>query len=120
MADQRQHEVFGGHAEWQAALEPYPHGLRPALDDGLRRQHMRQLARSDTEGQRAQPAMRTGVAVATDDQATRKAEAEFGPDDMDDALTGFVDIEHRNPAGRGFDPQRRQQLLPDLDGVGPP
>ena len=81
---------------------------------------MRQLARSDTEGQRAQPAMRAGVAVAADDQATRKAEAEFGPDDMDDALTGLVDIEHRDPAGRGFDPQGRQQFLPDLDGAGPP
>ena len=64
--------------------------------------------------------MRAGMAVAADDQAAGKAEAEFGPDDMDDALTGLVDIEHRDAAGRGFDPQGRQQLLPDLDGAGPP
>ncbi len=39
---------------------------------------------------------------------------------MDDALPGLVDIEHLDTAGRGFDAQRRQQFLPDLDGAGPP
>ena len=119
MADQREDEVLGGDAERQLALEPHAHGLRPALDQRLRRQHMRQLARPDAERQRAQPAMGAGVAVAADDQAAGKAEAEFGSDDMDDALPGLVDIEHLDAAGRGLDPQRRQQFLPDLAGAGP-
>ena len=118
MADQRQDQVLGGDARGHLAFELHPHGFRPALDQRLRRQHMGQLARSDAEGQRAQPAMGAGMAVAADDQATGQAEAEFGSDDMDDALAGLVDIEHLDAAGRGFDPQRRQQLLPDLDGAG--
>src|SRR5882757_815406 len=85
-ADQREDEILGSHAEWQPALEHHAHCFGPALDDGLCCQHMRQLARPDTEGQRAQPAMRAGVAVATDDQAAGKAEAKFGSDDMDNAL----------------------------------
>ena len=31
---------------------------------------------------------------------------------------GLVDIEHLDAAGRGLDPQRRQQFLPDLAGAG--
>ena len=58
--------------------------------------------------------MRAGMTVAADDQAAGKTKAEFGSDDMDDALTRLVDIEHHNAAGRSFDPQSRQQFLPDL------
>ncbi len=118
MADQRQDQVLGGDAGGQPALELHPHGFGPALDQRLRRQHMGQLARTDAEGQRAEPAMRAGMAVAAHDHATGQAEAEFRPDDMDDALAGLVDIEHLDAAGGGFDPQRRQQLLPDLDRAG--
>jgi hypothetical protein len=47
------------------------------------------------------------VAVAADDQATGKAKAKFGSDDMDNALTGLVDIEHRDASGRCLGPQAR-------------
>src|ERR1700738_1312394 len=108
VADQRQDEILGGHAERQSALEIDTHGFRSALDDGLRCQYMREFAGADPEGQCAQSTMRAGMAVAANDQAAGKAEAKFGPDDVDDALTGLVDIEHRNSAGRSFHPQRRQ------------
>src|ERR1700730_1596733 len=108
VADQRQDEILGGHAERQSALEIDTHGFRSALDDGLRCQYMREFAGADPEGQCAQSTMRAGMAVPANDQAAGKAEAKFGPDDVDDALTGLVDIEHRNSAGRSFHPQRRQ------------
>ena len=120
VADQREDEILGGHAEWQPALEHHAHGFWPALDDRLRCQHMRQFARSDTERQRAKPAMRAGMAVAADDQTTGKAEAKLGSDDMDDTLTGLVDVEHLDADCRCFGPQTRQQFLPDLARAGPP
>src|SRR5258705_293586 len=119
VTDQREDEILGGHAEWQPALEHHAHCFWPALDDGLCCQHMRQLARPDTEGQRAQPAMRAGVAVAADDQATGKAEAKFGSDDMDNALPGLVDIEHLDASGRRLGPQAREQFLSYLARAGP-
>jgi hypothetical protein len=60
------------------------------------------------------------MAVAADNQGARQAEAEFGSDNMDDALTGLIDIEHRDAIGRRFHSQSRQQFPPDLDGAGPP
>src|SRR3954447_17273639 len=119
MADQREDEILRGHAEWQPPLEGHAHGFRPALNDGLRGQHMRQLARPDTERQRAQPAMGTGMAVAAYDQAAGKAQAQFRSDDVDDALAGLIDIEHLDTNSGCFGPQACQQLLPDLAGAGP-
>ena len=92
----------------------------PALDQRLRRQHMGQFAGADAEGQRAEAAMGAGMAVAADDQAAGQAQAQFGPDDMDDALPGLVDIEQLDAARGGLDPQRRQQFQPDLAGAGAP
>ena len=80
---------------------------------------MRQFARPDAEGQRAQPAMGAGMAVAAHDQAPGKAKAKFGSDDVDDALTGLVDVEHPDAASGGFGPQAGQQFLSDLAGAGP-
>ena len=37
---------------------------------------------------------------------------------MDDALPRLIDVEQLDAACRGFHPQRRQQLLPDLAGPG--
>src|SRR5437764_5580734 len=67
----------------------------------------------------AQPAMGAGMAVAADDQATGKAEAKLGSDHMDDALPGFIDIEHPDAGRRRLGPQPRQKLLSDLAGAGP-
>ena len=104
MADQRKDHVLRGDAKRKLALEPHAHGLGPTLDQRLRRQHMRQLARSDAEGERAQPAMGAGMAVAADDQAARQAQAQFGPDDMNDALAGLVDIEQPDAGWPRFRP----------------
>ena len=47
---------------------------------------MLDLARADAEGERAQPAMAGGVAIAAHDCRTGKRKALFGADDMDDPL----------------------------------
>ncbi len=47
-------------------------------------------------------------------QAARQTQAEFGSDDMDNALAGLIDIEHPDAAGRSLRPQRRQQFQSDL------
>ena len=119
MTDQSEDEVLGRDADGQPAFEPHAHGFGPPLDQRLRREHMGQLAGADAERQRAQPAMGAGMAVAADDQAAGKAEAKLGPDHMDDALPGFIDIEHPDAGRRRLGPQARQKLLSDLAGAGP-
>ena len=120
MADQSEDEILRRHTERQLAVERDAHGLGPALDDGLGRQHMGELAGADAEGERAEPAMGAGMAVAADDQAAGQAEAELGTDDMDDALPGLVEVEQLDVAGRCLGPQRRQQLPAGLDRAGTP
>src|SRR3546814_12775835 len=56
--------------------------------------HMLDLARADPERERPQRAVRRGVTVAAYQRGARQREAQFGADDMDDALfgRGRVDI----------------------------
>ncbi len=64
--------------------------------------------------------MGAGMTIPAHDQAAGQAQAKLGPDDMNDALAGLVDVEHLDAAGRGFGSQRGQQLQSDLDGAGAP
>ena len=75
------------------ALEADAQGLGAALHQRLRRQHMRQLARADAEGQRAHAAVRAGVAVAAHDQAAGQAQPQLRPHHVHDALAGLADVE---------------------------
>jgi hypothetical protein len=59
------------------------------------------------------------MTVSAYNQAARQAQAEFGSNDMDDALARLIDIEHLDAAGRCLGPQRRQQFLSNLDCAGP-
>ena len=54
----------------------------------LGREHMLDLAGADAERERAERAMRRGMAVAADHRGARQGEALLGPDDVDDALLG--------------------------------
>src|SRR5215475_10166460 len=58
--------------------------------------------------------MGAGMAIAADDRAARQAQAQLGPDDMNDALPRLVDIEKPDTARRRLNPQAREQLLSDL------
>ena len=62
------------------------HGLGPLLGEGLGREHVFDLARADAEGEGAEGTVRRGVRVAAHDGHARLGDAEFGSDDVDDAL----------------------------------
>ena len=64
--------------------------------------------------------MCASMAVAADDQAPRETKAEFRSDDMDDALTRLVDIEHLDIGSGCFNSQPRQQFPSYLAGAGTP
>jgi len=48
------------------------------------------LARTDTEGQRAERPMGRGVGIAANDGHPGLGKSLFGPDDVDNALAGVV------------------------------
>ena len=66
-SDDVEHDVFGGHAQRQIALDPHLHRLWLALRQGLRGQDVLDFACTDPPRQGAECAMRAGVAVAADD-----------------------------------------------------
>ena len=69
----------------QRALEAHLERLRLALQQALRREHVLDLARADAERERAERAVRRGVAVAAHDGHARLREPELGADHVDDA-----------------------------------
>ena len=96
LADDREDHVLGGAAERQLAVDADPHVLRPLLQQRLGRQHVLDLGGADAEGERAEGAVRRGVAVAADDGHAGQGEALLGADDVDDALADVVDVEQRD------------------------
>ena len=70
----------------QLAVDGDAHVLRLALDQRLRGEHMLDLAGADAVGERAEGAVRRGMAVAADDGHAGQGEALLGADDVDDAL----------------------------------
>ncbi|MPL60950.1 hypothetical protein SDC9_06515 [bioreactor metagenome] len=87
LADHRQGDVLGGDARTQLAGDLHLHVLRLLLDQRLRRQNVLDLRGADAMGERAEGAMRRGVAVTTDHGHPRQRPALLGPDDVHDALT---------------------------------
>ena len=86
LADDGEDDVLGGDAGRQRAVDHGAHVLRFGLDQRLGRQHMLDLGSADAVGERAESAVRGGVAVAADERGARQREALLGPDDVDDAL----------------------------------
>ena len=80
--------------------------LRLSPHQTLRRQHLLDLGRADAERQRAERAMRRGVAVTADDRHAGLRQAEFRTDDVDDALIAGVEVEERNAEIRAVSAQR--------------
>ena len=84
-ADQVQGQVLGAGLRRQFALDMDGEILRLALQQALRRQHVADLGGTDAEGQRAEGAVRGGVAVAADDGHARLRSAQFRADHVHDA-----------------------------------
>ena len=86
LADDGEDDVLAGDAVGQFAVDDDAHVLGLLLDQRLRRQHMLDFGGADAVRQRAERAMRRGVAVAADDGGARQREALLGADDVHDAL----------------------------------
>ena len=68
------------------AVDRHPHVLGLLLDQRLGGEHVLDLRRADAVRQRAERAVRRGMAVAADDGHARQGKALLRPDDVDDAL----------------------------------
>ena len=85
-ADDGEDDVLGGDARRQLAVDHRAHVLGFRLDQRLRRQHVLDFRGADAVGERAEGAVRGGVAVAAHDGGAGQREALLRPDDVDDAL----------------------------------
>ena len=77
--DERQDDVLGGDARAQRAIHAHLKRLRFALQQALRGQHVLDFAGADAERQRAECAVRGGVAIAADHGHAGLRQAQFGP-----------------------------------------
>ena len=82
---------LGRHTRRKLAGDLDLHVLQFLLDQRLGGQHMLDLGGADPVRQRAEGAMRRGVAVAADDRHARQRPALLGADDMHDPLPDVGD-----------------------------
>ena len=120
LGDQPEDQVLRADAHAGLARERDAQRARALLREGLRGQHVLDLARADAEGECAERAVRRRVRVAADDRHARLRDAELGPDHVHDALPAVAepvvrDAELLDVARQGV------ELLPRdlvLDGAG--
>ncbi len=93
LADDGEDQVLGGDSRRQSAFDIDGEGLRLALQEALRGEHMAHLGAADAEGEGAEGAVRARVAVAADDGHTGPARAELRTDDVHDAAPRIFEVE---------------------------
>ena len=91
--DDRENDVLACDTEPECALDVDAHGLRLALPECLRRQHVRDLGRADTEGETAERAVRRRMAVTAHERDAGQRDALLGSDHVHDALPPIADVE---------------------------
>ena len=97
VADDAQDNVLGRDAVGQRAVHAHLHSLGPRQSQALRAQYLLDLGGPDGHCQRAQGAVRGGVAIAADDGLTRLRVALLRPYDVHDALAGAVHVVEGEP-----------------------
>ena len=102
LRDQREDDVLGRDAGLQRAIHAHLEGFRLALQQALRGQHVLHFAGADAEGQRAERAVRGGVAVAADHRHAGLREAQFRADHVHDALPSLCIPRQRMPNSAQF------------------
>ena len=117
-ADDGEDDVFRGDALRQLAVDHRAHVLRFLLDQRLRRQHVLDFRGADAVGERAEGAVRGGVAVAAHDGGAGQGEALLGADDVDDALALVEFVEILDAEILGVLRQRRDLLGRFRIGIG--
>ena len=84
--NQRENNILRRDAGVQRAIHLHLERLRFALQQTLRGQHMFHFTGADAKCERAECAVRGGVAVAADHGHAGLSQTEFGSDDMDNSL----------------------------------
>ena len=92
LANQVQDQVLGRYAAAQLAVDPQLHRFGQCLEQRLRGQHVLHFAGADPERQRAERAVRGGVAVAADDRHARLRVAQLRADHVDDPLVSVLEV----------------------------
>ena len=87
---------LGSDPRLQRAFHLHFVGLRLALQQALRCEHVFHLAGADAKSESSESAMSGGMAVAADYRHARLRQALFRPDDMDNALLAAVGTEERD------------------------
>ncbi len=123
LADDGEDDVLGGDALGQRAVDADAHVLGFALDQRLRGEHVLDLGGADAVRQRAEGAVRRGVAVAADDGRAGQREALLGADDVDDALplvelVEVLDAEVARVGGERLDLDAAVVVVDALGAVG--
>ncbi len=86
MADDAQGNIFRRHRRTEFAFHRDAEGLGQRLGQALGGQNVFHFRSADAEGQRAERAVRAGVAVAANDGHARLGNAQLRTDDMHDPL----------------------------------
>ena len=84
-------DVFGGRSFVEGTFDVDAHEFWLALEQALGTHHHFHFAGADAKGDRAEGAVRGGVAVAADDRHTWLGDAQFRSDDVYDALIGMAE-----------------------------
>jgi hypothetical protein len=90
LADDGEDDVLRGDAFGKLAVDAERACSSPFLDQRLRGEHVLDFGGADAVRQRAERAVRRGVAVAADDRHAGQREALLRADDVDDALALVV------------------------------
>ena len=94
--DHREHDVLGGDAVAELAVDGDRHRPERLQRQGLGGEHVLDLGGADAEGQGAERPVRGGVAVAADDGHARLGEAQLRADHVHDALLGVAHRKDRD------------------------
>src|SRR6185312_12117136 len=86
LADDGEDDVLCGDVGRQFAVDDRAHVFRFFLDQRLRGEHVFDFRRADAVGERAEGAVRRGVAVAAHDRRAGQCETLLGADDVANAL----------------------------------
>ena len=90
--DDGQSEILGGDTVGERAVDANQHAPGTILLEGLRGQDVFDLAGADADGEGSEGSVSAGVAVSADDGFAGKREAQFGTDDVHDALLRIANI----------------------------
>ncbi len=107
-SDDGEDDVFRREAAAEFSFHFDARGFRFELREALRGEHVFNFTGTDAEGERTHRAVRGGVAVSANDSEPRLRDAQFGSDDVHDALIAAVHVEQADASfaaifGEGFE-----------------